>query len=134
MRSELSEHARAIIDGRDLLQIGERMLLGPADKAAADTIGAAARRVSIVTAISPRAWVDILFVLAQSVRLIRGVAVIYGGRPSGFGSLRLFRKVLSHLALTGGVAMTDSILSQVVGRGWRPGCRPSSARACLMAF
>ncbi len=117
VRSELSEHARAIIDGRDLLQIGERMLLGPADRAAADTIGAAARRVSIVTAISPRAWVDILFVLAQSVRLIRGVAVIYGGRPSGFGSLRLFRKVLSHLALTGGVAMTDSILSQVVGAG-----------------
>jgi putative membrane protein len=116
-RAELADHAKAIIDGRDLLRIAERLMLAAPDAAAGDAIASAARRVSIVTAISPRAWVDILFVLAQSVRLIRSIAMIYGGRPTGFGSFRLFRRVLSHLALTGGVAMTDSVLSQIVGAG-----------------
>jgi putative membrane protein len=116
-RAELKDHAAAIIDGRDLLIIAERLLLKEADRQAEETVSAASRRVSIVTAISPRAWVDILFVLAQSVRLIRRIAEIYGGRPGGLGAVRLFRKVLGHLALTGGVAMTDSVLSQIVGAG-----------------
>jgi putative membrane protein len=116
-RAEMKGHVDAIIDGRDLLHIAERLLLSKPDQLASEAIAGAARRVSIVTAISPRAWVDILFVLAQSVRLIRAIATIYGGKPSGFGSLKLFRKVIGHLAVTGGVAMTDSILSQVVGAG-----------------
>jgi putative membrane protein len=116
-RAEMQSHASAIIDGRDLLKIAERTLLSKPDQMAGEAIAAAARRVSIVTAISPRAWVDILFVLAQSVRLIRSIATLYGSKPSGLASFKLFRKVIGHLAITGGVAMTDSILSQVVGAG-----------------
>ena len=116
-RNEMAIHAAALIDGSDLLKIAERVLLRDCDSAAQRLIAVAARRVSVVTAVSPRAWVDILFVLAQSVRLIRQISEIYGGRPGGFGAVRLFRRVIGHLALTGGVAMTDSVLSQVVGAG-----------------
>jgi putative membrane protein len=116
-RQAMAAHRTEIIDGRDLLAIAERELLAGKDALAADLVGKAARRVSVVTAISPRAWVDVLFVLAQSVRLIRQIAAVYGGRPSGLGGARLFRRVLGHLALTGGVAMTDSVLSQLVGAG-----------------
>ena len=77
----------------------------------------AAKRVAAVTAISPRAAVDIVYVLWESVRLIRRLATLYGGRPSGLGTIRLARMVVSHLALTGGIAMTDSIVQQLVGHG-----------------
>ncbi len=31
--------------------------------------------------------------------------------------MRLFRRVIGHLAVTGGVALTDGVLSQIVGAG-----------------
>ena len=43
--------------------------------------------------------------------------MLYGGRPGALGVLRLFRQVMSHLAVTGGVALTDSVVQQVIGHG-----------------
>ncbi len=48
-------------------------------------IANAARRVSVVTAVSPRALVDIGYVLFEAARLIRMLAFLYGGRPGFFG-------------------------------------------------
>jgi putative membrane protein len=106
-----------IMDGRGLLNLADRTLVQPQDELARVAIAAAAKRVSMVTAISPRAIVDVLFVAAQSVMLTRRIAEIYGARPGGLGSLRLGRRILGHLAITGGVAITDSVLSQLVGHG-----------------
>jgi putative membrane protein len=116
-RAELEIHLKEIIDGPDLLRIAERLLLKPRDEAVKQAIAAAARRVSLVTTLSPRALVDILFVAAQAVRLTRLIVQAYGGRPGTLGFLRLGRKVLSHLAITGGIAITDGVLSQVLGAG-----------------
>ena len=77
----------------------------------------AAASALLVTAISPRAAVDMLFVLINALALIRKLAVLYGGRPGTIGVLRLFRQVISHLAMTGGVAVTDSLLQQIIGHG-----------------
>ena len=66
---------------------------------------------------SPRAIVDLLFVAAQSVRLVRNIAEIYGGRPSSLGFLRILKSVGAHLAITGGMAVGDSIVQQMVGHG-----------------
>ena len=71
----------------------------------------------MVTALSPRAIVDVVFVLTQSVGLIRRLSTIYGGRASGFGLMRLTARVLSHLAVTGGMAMADTFISQILGAG-----------------
>ena len=76
-----------------------------------------ARRVSLVTAISPRALIDVLYVAAQAVRLTRRIAEIYGGRPGFLGFFKLAKSVATHLSITGGVAVGDSLVQQVVGHG-----------------
>jgi putative membrane protein len=116
-RAKLEPMLDEIVDGRGLLAMAEKTLLHPRDEQARAAIAAAAKRVSMVTAISPRAIVDILFVAAQSVMLTRRIAEIYGARPGGLGSFKLARRILGHLAITGGVAISDSVLSQLVGHG-----------------
>ncbi|MEK1889733.1 MAG: TIGR01620 family protein [Phyllobacterium sp.] len=106
-----------VIDGRDLIRLGETELLRPLDRQARDMILAASKRVSIVTAVSPRALVDIGYVIFESARLIRRLSELYGGRPGTLGFLRLTRNVIAHLAVTGTVAMGDSIIQQLVGHG-----------------
>ena len=107
----------AIIDGRDLVDVAERALLRTLDAKAQHEIAAAAKRVSLVTAISPRAALDVIFVVAQIVRLVRRIAEIYGGRPGLLGFFRLARSIGAHLAITGGMAVGDSLLQQIVGHG-----------------
>jgi putative membrane protein len=116
-RKELRDLRREIVDGRDLIEIAERKLMPHLDDAARKEIADAAKRVSVVSAISPRAIVDVIFVAAQALRLIRRIAEIYGGRPGMLGAFRLARAVGAHLAITGGMAVGDSLLQQVLGHG-----------------
>lgn len=116
-RSELEAHLDAIIDGGDLVRLIERQLMAPLDAEATRLVSNAAKRVSVVTAVSPRAAVDLLFVLITAVGLVRRLAQLYGGRPGALGMIRLFRQVVAHLAVTGGMAAGDSLIQQVVGHG-----------------
>ena len=77
----------------------------------------AAKRVSIVTAVSPRAMVDLAYVVFEAGRLIRRLAELYGGRPGTLGFFRLARDVLAHLAVTGAIAAGDDLVHQLVGQG-----------------
>jgi putative membrane protein len=70
-----------------------------------------------VTAVSPRAAVDMLFVLVSALTVVRRLAYLYGGRPGTLGVMRLMREVVAHLALTGGMAAGDSLIQQVLGHG-----------------
>jgi putative membrane protein len=106
-----------IMDADDRLALAERTLLAPLDAEAKRAIAAAARQVSVVTAISPRAIVDVAFVVYAAAKLLRRIARIYGARPGFFGALRLARSAVNHLAVTGGVAVGDSIVQQVLGLG-----------------
>jgi putative membrane protein len=106
-----------IIDADDRLAIAERELLAPLDIQAKRAIAGAAKRVSLVTAVSPRAIVDVAFVIFVAVRLLRTLARIYGGRPGLFGFLRLAKAAFNHLAVTGGMAVGDSLMQQVLGLG-----------------
>lgn len=116
-RAALKGHLGEIIDGRDLVGLAERELLLPMDDAARRLVLDSAKRVSLVTAISPRALVDLFFVLAEIVRLIRRLAALYGGRPGMLGFIRLSRTVITHLTITGGLAAGDSLVQQLVGHG-----------------
>lgn len=116
-RAALTAHVDDIIDGADLIRLAERELMAPLDDEARRLISQAAQRVSVVTAVSPRAAVDMIFVLISTLRLIRQIARLYGGRPGWFGLVRLFRQAVTHLAVTGTVAIGDSLISQVLGHG-----------------
>lgn len=116
-RAHVSALTEEIVDGRDLIDIAERELMSPLDRRVANEIATAAKRTSVVTAVSPRAIVDVIFVAAQSVRLIRRIADIYGGRPGFFGFLKLLKSVTAHLAITGGMAVGDSLIQQILGHG-----------------
>ncbi|MBB4953410.1 putative membrane protein [Agrobacterium vitis] len=106
-----------IIDAPHLIALAERELLGPLDAKARTMIVQASKRVSVVTAVSPRALVDLAYVLFEVVRLVRGMAELYGGRPGSFGMMRLLRDVFAHLAVTGSIAIGDGLAQQVLGHG-----------------
>jgi putative membrane protein len=116
-RAALETHTREIIDGADLVRLAERELMAPLDAEARRIVMQAAKRVSVVTAVSPRALVDMAFVFVTAIKLIRRLAELYGGRPGAFGLIRLVRLTVAHLALTGGMATGDSILQQALGHG-----------------
>ncbi len=115
--ANLKEHEADIINADDLVNMAERDLMTPLDEAAGQIIAAASRRVTLLTAITPAALLDILFVAAQNMKMLRQLAVLYGGRPGMFGTMKLAGMVVSHLAVTGGLALTDSLVQQFVGKG-----------------
>ena len=116
-RTALIGHADDIIDGADLIRLAERELMTPLDQEARRLVSSAAQRVSLVTAVSPRAAIDVLFVFLASLRLVRQLARLYGGRPGTLGLIKLMRHVIAHLAITGGMAASDSLIQQVLGHG-----------------
>lgn len=116
-RAALTELEKEVVDGPQLIRFAERELLGTLDREARALIVSSARRVALVTAVSPRASVDMLYVGWEAVRLVRAMAILYGGRPGAIGLMRLFRDVVAHLAVTGTVAAGDSIIQQAVGHG-----------------
>jgi putative membrane protein len=116
-RRILMETRQDIIDGADLVRLAETELMAPLDARARTLVLDAAKRVSVVTAVSPRAVVDLAYVLFEAGRLIRRLSELYGGRPGTLGFFRLARDVLAHLAVTGSIAVGDSLVQQIVGHG-----------------
>lgn len=116
-RQTVADHLPHLFDGHEIVALAERNLMAPLDTRAKALTAASARRVALVTAVSPRALVDIAFVIYESVRLAGAIAALYGARPGFFGFWRLTGAVLAHLAVTGGLVLTDGIVEQLVGQG-----------------
>lgn len=116
-RENLDLNAKDIFDGSEIVRLCERTLMAPLDVRARSLTAASARRVALVTTVSPRALVDIAFVIYESVRLGGDIARLYGARPGIFGTWRLLGAILTHLAVTGGLVLTDGVMEQLVGQG-----------------
>ena len=110
-------HADDILDPRDRVRLAERYLVTPLDETALRIIAKRAKRVTLLTTVTPAAVLDILFVAAQNMAMLREIATLYGGRPSTFATLKLARMVVSHLAIAGGLALSDNFIHLFVGKG-----------------
>jgi putative membrane protein len=116
-RAVLSSTSTDIIDNQQLIALAEQQLMSPLDMRARALILNAAKRVSVVTAVSPRAVVDIGYVIYEALRLVRAMADLYGSRPGVIGLVLLMRDVIAHLAVTGSIAVGDSLIQQLLGHG-----------------
>lgn len=106
-----------LFDGTEIVSLAERSLMSGLDARAKALTAASARRVALVTAVSPRALIDVAFVIYESIRLAGAIAALYGARPGFFGFWRLAGSVLAHLAVTGGLVLTDGVVEQLIGQG-----------------
>ncbi len=116
-RKALLRREKDVIDPEGLIRLAELELLSPADRRARRLILDASKRCVDRDRVSPRAIVDLGYVLFESARLVRTVAETYGTRPGRLGMLRLFGDVIAHLAVTGSIAVGDGIAQQVLGHG-----------------
>jgi putative membrane protein len=115
--SQLKSHAADIMDPQDRIKLAERLLLEPLDAEARKLVASRARRVALLTTVTPAAALDILFVAAQNFSMLRDIASLYGGKPATLATLRLARMVIAHLAVTGGLALSDNLLQHLLGKG-----------------
>lgn len=111
-----AEHERDVLSASELLRLADRELVTPLDRDARRAVVHSAKRVATVTAMSPWALLTTGFVLFENLAMLRKIATIYGGRPGFTGSLRLARLVVTHIILTGGLALTDDLLHQFLGQ------------------
>lgn len=116
-RRRLTEIEQDVLDGDQVLDLTEKELMSPLDAQAQKLVLDAAKRVSVVTAVSPRAIMDVAYVLFEAARLVRRLSELYAGRPGFLGFLHLIRSVVAHLAVTGSMAMGETLMQQVVGHG-----------------
>lgn len=115
--TRFSERKGDTFDADALLALAETELLTPLDARALREVEAAARQVAAVTALVPLALADVVAALTSNLRMIRRIAVVYGGRGGTIGAWRLTRAVFAHLVATGAVAVGDDMLGSVAGGG-----------------
>lgn len=117
VRQELKQDLPHLFDAEDILAQTEKTLMPPIDQAANHRVHQAAKRVAVVTALSPRALFDIVVVLVETIRMVRAIAELYGNRPGFVAMLRLSGHIAGHLAVTGGMAAGETLLQQIIGHG-----------------
>lgn len=105
-----------VVDRGALLALADRELLAPIDAEARRAVLASAKRVATVSTLSPMMLLTMGFITAETLRLLRALATLYGGRPGWLGGLKLFRLVVSHIVATGGIALTDDLFGQFLGQ------------------
>ncbi len=115
--SKLTEHDGEIVDDSDRIHMVERDLMAPLDEEAKRIIMTAAKRISVVTAVNPVPAIDVLFVAFQIVSMMRKLAGVYGGRPGTMQTLKLSRMVLTHLSVAGGLALSETLTQEILGKG-----------------
>lgn len=115
--SRLKDRREGVMDADAILNLTEAELMAPLDEAARRRIEAASRRVATVTALVPLALADVAVALFANLAMIRAIATLYGGRSGTLGSLKLLRRVFSHLLATGALALGDDLIGSVAGGG-----------------
>jgi putative membrane protein len=116
-RQTLKNDLPHLFDADAILAQTEQVLISQIDASANHRVHQAAKRVALVTALSPRALFDIIVVLVETIRMVRAIAQSYGNRPGFIAMLKLSGHIAGHLAITGGMAAGETLLQQIVGHG-----------------
>lgn len=110
------EQERHMREPGALMGLADSVLLAEPDKDARAIIYQSSKRVGVVTAVVPIAFVVVLFVLFENLRMVRRLAGAYGCRPGFLGGVRLFGWIIAHIAATGVIALTDDLWGQFFGQ------------------
>jgi putative membrane protein len=114
---QFQKELSGIMDPSDRIRLLDRNILQPLDAVSRAIVAKRTKRVALLTAVIPTPVLDVLLVAAQNFAMLREVAQVYGGRPSTFSTLRLARMVMTHLAVAGGLALSDSLIQNLIGKG-----------------
>lgn len=102
---------------RERLQRYSRHLLGTRDADARRLVTRAATDVALVVAISPLAWIDMAMMGWRTARLLERIGSLYG-LELGYGArIRLFRSLLTNMALAGAGEIASDVAADLVALG-----------------
>ncbi len=111
---KMKEHEGDVRNGREIITLTERELMKPLDIQARQIVANAAKRVSVVTAISPFAILDMGFVAYANIKMLRSLNLLYGGKPGTFSTFRIIGMIVTHLAIAGGAALAEDMMKHVL--------------------
>jgi putative membrane protein len=92
-----------------------RTVMTPLDQRAQAVVRRATASAFGITAVSPTAITDVMFFVAMSVRMVRGVAACYGHRPTAAATAHLLRRLLTEAGKLGAVDLAGMTLTQHIG-------------------
>ncbi len=113
--ANLKEHEKQVLTARDRLTLVERSLMVPLDGDARKIVANSAKRVSVMTAISPFVFLDMLLVAGENFKMLRRLMSLYGGRPGLLSQFRMIKMMIANLAVSGGVAVGADLIGHVIG-------------------
>jgi putative membrane protein len=89
-----------------------RTVMTPLDRRAEAIVRRAVGRAFAITAVSPTAITDTVFFVAMSVRMVRGIAAVYGHRPTAAATTHLLRRLIVEAGRLGAVDLAGATLGQ----------------------
>ncbi len=111
------ERREDAVDPLDRLALFEAEVLVPLDRRAVDAVAKSAGTTAVFTTLSPFVAVDMVVTGWRNLRLVREIAVLYGGRPGLAGAVAVIRRIVVSIALTGGLEASDGVIGQTLGGG-----------------
>lgn len=97
------------------LDMLSRTVMKPLDRRAEAVIRRATAGGFGITAVSPTAFTDVVFFVAVAVRMVRGVASVYGHRPTAAATIHLLRRLTVEAGRLGAVDLAGMTLTQHLG-------------------
>lgn len=97
------------------IELLSRTVMRPLDRRAESVVRRTTSRAFAITAIAPTALLDTVLFVAMSVRMVRGIAVCYGHRPTAAATVHLLRRLVFEAGRLGAVDLAGMTLTQHLG-------------------
>ncbi len=116
LKKRFLESVQPHFSAKEVFELYERIVLSDADKRAKKVIFTRSIETSLVVAMSPLAWIDMLFAAFRSCKMVREISEIYGYRPGLWGRLKIYKKVMLNMIYIGlGDLLMDAASDFVAG-------------------